>query len=438
MRLPAIRGLRRFGLRSGPVPRLLLPLCVLPVLFLLGCYQAHLLEGALCVTDDDCGISAVLCADARCVAERCTFVPTPDGCAPGLTCDPIRGCIGGIDAPSADASLEVGLDGGPDADAPPSTDVPFDTIWPDGGRDTGLDAPLRDAPLDVRFDVGFDAGRDVGPLDVGPLEVGPLDAGFDAARDAGFDAGRDAGPFDVNVLDVGRDGGLETGRDGGLDAGRPPTSMARRCSTSTVITVPDRPVLSTEVMTLELWALVRGPGVIARKGDVGNRRHLEIVVEGRGAATVLRTGWGTGTLSQSVSVPFAEHLGVYTHIAISVRPSADGRHELDLWVNAVRVGAAILPAPVFLAFNNTPLLLCSFDGDLDEVRFWGAALEAEVLDARRFGPVSPSTGGLLAYWPIEGTGQIIFDRTLRGSDGVAGDFSTPDPRDPAGIPGGAF
>lgn len=429
---------------------------------LAGCYQAHLLEGAPCVSDDECGVSAVACADARCVLSRCTLVPVPDGCPPGLTCDVVRGCVGGIDAPSADTFLDGGSpgDASRDADAPfdapfdapPRTDVPFDTSSPDGGFDAGFDAgsdarlpdvgPVDVGPVDASFDAPrdaprFDTGRDVGPVDGAVFDV-PRDTSFDIGRDApGLDVGRDAPLFDAG-RDAGRDAGFDAGRDAGFDAGRPPTSMARRCSTSTVITVPDRPVLSSEVMTLELWALVRGPGVIARKGDVGNRRHLEILVEGTGASTVLRTGWGTGALSQSVAVPFADHLGVYTHIAIMTRPSPDGRYDLELWVNAERVGAATLPAPVFLAFNNTPLLLCSFDGDLDEVRFWGATLEADVLDARRFGIISPSTGGLLAYWPIEGTGQIIFDRTLRGTDGVAGDFSTPDPRDPPGFLGGAF
>jgi hypothetical protein len=429
------------------------------ILAVSGCYQAHLLEGAPCVTDDECGVSAVDCADARCVFERCTFVPTPEGCPPGLTCDPIRGCVGGIDAPSPDTFGDTGIrpDAGP-ADASFDvlrSDVPFDTSVPDvgfidtplgpevGPIDGGLDAP-RDAPP-------FDTGRDVGPLDVGPVDGGRFDAGRDASlldtgrdtppgfdagrdagRDAGFDAGRDAGS------DAGRDAGSDAGRDAGSDAGRPPTSMARRCTTSTVITIPDRPVLSTEVMTLELWALVRGPGVIARKGDVGNRRHLDIVVEGTGTSAVLRTSWGTGLLTQSVAAPFGDHIGVYTHIAIMIRPIPDGRQDLELWIDAVRIGAVTLPAPVFLAFNNTPLQLCSFDGDLDEVRFWGSPLEADVLEARRFGTISTTTGGLLAYWPIDGTGQIIFDRTLRGTDGVAGDFSTPDPRDPLGIPGGAF
>jgi len=416
-----------------------------------GCYQAHLLEGAPCVTDDECGVSSVECADARCVLERCTFVPIPDGCSPGMVCDPIRGCVGDLDGSSTDTSVDgarpdvhavdASGEAGPfdagsfDAgsfDAGSFDAGSFDTgsldagtfdsgLLPDGGLDAGRDAPLP-----------FDAGRDAGGLDVGSVDAGPVDG-------PAFDTPRDAPPFDTG-RDAGRDAPLpfDAGRDAGFDAGRPPTSMARRCTTSTVITLPDRPVLSTEIMTLELWALVRGPGVIARKGDVGNRRHLDLVVEGTGASSTLRTSWGTGTLFESVSAPFGDHVGVYTHIAIMVRLGPDGRYDLELWINAERVGAVTLPGPVFLAFNNTPLLLCSFDGDLDEVRMWGSPLEADVLEARRFGTISTTTGGLLAYWPIEGGGQIIFDRTLRGTDGVAGDFSTPDPRDPLAILGGAF
>ena len=112
-----------------------------------------------------------------------------------------------------------------------------------------------------------------------------------------------------------------------------------------------------------------------------------------------------------------------------------------LWVGCskrMRKGTATLPGPVFEGFNNVPFLFCSFDGDLDEIRLWGAALVGPQIASRRFGTVSASTAGLIAYWPLEGTGQIIFDRTLIGSDGVAGDFSTPDPRDPVAITDGAF
>jgi hypothetical protein len=178
--------------------------------------------------------------------------------------------------------------------------------------------------------------------------------------------------------------------------------------------------------------------MIARKGEEGGRRMFDITVTGTGAASLIRVFWSSGSASSFIEFPFGDRLGVYTHIAVVHRPTSVGGTEMELWLDARVVGTATLPGPVFEGFNNVPFLFCSFDGDLDEIRLWGAALVGPQIASRRFGTVSASTAGLIAYWPLEGTGQIIFDRTLIGSDGVAGDFSTPDPRDPVAITDGAF
>jgi hypothetical protein len=204
------------------------------------------------------------------------------------------------------------------------------------------------------------------------------------------------------------------------------------------MTMLDHPLFSSVDTTLELWVRVRGPGMIARKGE-GLRRHYDLSIVARADGGLsLRGAWGTEAAERIIEVPFDANVGRWAHVALVHRTDATGIVTLELYVNATLVGIGTIPGVLSDAFNMQSFLFCSFDGDIDEIRFWGGALDAGLLEARRFGQVASDSPGLFAYWPLDTRGQVIFDRTLHGADGVAGTVSAPDPRDPASITDGAF
>jgi hypothetical protein len=122
----------------------------------------------------------------------------------------------------SDASLDLGIDGGLDAqpldlgpDASPDAE-PTD-LGPDGGPDAepgdlGPDGGPDADPEDLGADGGEDTGpKDTGPADTGPEDTGvaddgglldtgtPPDSGADSGVDLGIDAGADAGPNDAGT-----------------------------------------------------------------------------------------------------------------------------------------------------------------------------------------------------------------------------------------------
>jgi hypothetical protein len=335
-----------------------------------------------------------------------------DGAVDGLSGDVLL-----LDAPSHDAALD-----GPGA----RTDAPaFDAAGPDAA---GLDAPAADAAL-------FDArGLDARPADASPIDAPRPDAPpIDAPRP-------DAPPIDAPVLRPDApsvDAPLDAPPLVATDAPRP-TSLARECRPDSVMTMLDHPLFASFDSTLELWVRIRGPGMIARKGE-GDRRHYELVVEtGADGSLVLRAGWGTESAERILEVPADGLVGRWTHLALVHRTGPSGDVTLELYVNAVPVADGPIPGLLSDAFNSQAFLFCSFDGDVDEIRFWGGALAASLIEARRFGSVPPDSPGLLAYWPLDTRSQVIFDRALSGADGVAGSVSTAEPSDPRAIADGAF
>jgi hypothetical protein len=319
-----------------------------------------------------------------------------------------------VDAPRADAALDapspLGDASGFDAPSPFGDASAFDADPRDAPR---ADAPLRDAPpADAS---PFDVPRPDAP----PIDAPPVDAPVSRP---------DAPPFDAP---------LDTPPVVPTDAPRP-TSLARECRGDSVMTMLDHPLFASFDSTLELWVRVRGPGVIARKGE-GDRRHYELVVatsaEGR---LVLRAGWGTERAERILEVPAEGLVGRWSHLALVHRTAPSGAVTLELYVNAVLAAEGAIPGLLSDAFNSQAFLFCTFDGDVDEIRFWGGALAASLIEARRFGSVPPDSPGLLAYWPLDTRGQVIFDRALSGADGVAGSVSTAEPSDPRAIADGAF
>ncbi len=272
-----------------------------------------------------------------------------------------------------------------------------------------------------------DAGLDTGPVfDAGAPDADRADVGM---RDAAtFDADfPDTGPIDAFVPDafVG-------------DSGPPPTSSAIRCRPDTVLRVPNHAQLNFgPTATLELWVRARGPGTIAIKGTAGGSHIFSLRIEGAGDAATIVGGWGNGSAERLISAPFGDRMGRWAHVAL-VQSDLGDTVALSLLLDGVVVSTATVPDDFVAASNSLDLLMCSFDGDLDEIRLWRVVRDATsiVADLRRSLP--SGIVGLSAYWPLEGRGQIVLDRSLHGADGVLGDTFEIEVVDPMRIPDGAF
>ena len=90
------------------------------------------------------------------------------------------------------------------------------------------------------------------------------------------------------------------------------------------------------------------------------------------------------------------------------------------------------------ATNDQALVFGRSAVDLDEIRLWIFARDAGTIAANMSRRVSASSPGLEMYLALEESGQLAFDRTLRGHDGVLGMFTTEDPADPEWILDGAI
>ncbi len=111
---------------------------------------------------------------------------------------------------------------------------------------------------------------------------------------------------------------------------------------------------------------------------------------------------------------------------------------MTLYVNGVDTGSWAAPNSLFDAINDQPILMGGFEGDIDEVRLFTFARTASAVRTTMNTRLSPPPPGMEAYWPLEESGQIVLDRTLRGNEGVLGDLTFPDPADPTWITDGAI
>lgn len=277
-----------------------------------------------------------------------------------------------------------------------------------GGLDAGFprDAPItpRDAPIIPRDAPIVPRDTPIIPRDT---PVTPLDAPI---------LPPDAPPF---------------------DAGTSSTSRAFMCSPTSVITINDRLFLGARAeMTFELWVRARGAGTISGKG-VGQRHTMLDLVPSADGTMELVAGWTDGATNSLVRTPFAAHMNRWTHLALVHRPAPSGV-ALELWVDAMLVASMVFPDTTSGSINRQPLEICSFDGDIDEVRMWSTARTGDLIAMSRFGMVATDAPGLVAYWPLENRAQFQSDRSLHGNDGFLGDTTVPDPRDPVFIIDGAF
>jgi len=227
------------------------------------------------------------------------------------------------------------------------------------------------------------------------------------------------------------------------DAGAPPSSDALRFLRDDQMTVPGRPALSIGPdLTLELWVRLRSSGVLAIKGDtsIGSHLYLEALEP---VGDVFRTfwmGWSGGGERVLVVVDRPVMRDVWTHFALVQRGSSAGRVEMELFIDGESTGAfdAGEVSSYIGSFNSAPFVIGRTDMDVDEIRLWRVARSGEAIRAFMRAELAPGSSGISAYWPLDGIGQVVLDRSLNGNDGFRGTSPSEDTADPSWIPDGAF
>ncbi len=354
----------------------------------------------LCATNADCpppppswNCLAPLCSDCT-----CTYRLEPERCEPDGVCEPTGEC--------------------------------FPRVSPDSGVPVDRDAALL--------------RRDSGPLvpDTGIHGPDPdaafLDAGF-VIPDAFF-VPRDAFvvPIDAFVRPI--DAFVPPGRD----AGRPPSSDALRFTSSQVMTVPDRPALSIGPdLTLELWARLRSTGVIAIKGDpsIGSHLYLELRPSADGSFRTFWLGWSSGGSRVIVEIDRPIGFDTWTHFAIVQQGVSTGRVDLELFVDGESASGVIDAGDTssyLESFNSAPFVIGRTEMDVDEIRLWRVPRRRAAIQGFMRTELTPGVSGLVAYWPLDGVGQVVLDRSLNGNDGFRGGSPAEDAGDPTWIADGAF
>lgn len=335
----------------------------------------------LCVSDSDCPPYVGGCVASFCAGCACMLRLEPELCAPGSICQPTGECV------------------------------------PVPGHDAGVDAS-GPVPIDAAV-VRRDAYAT--PIDA---FVAPIDAFFV--------------PRDAFVTPI--DAATPPGRD----AGRPPSSDALRFTATQVMTVPDRPALSLgPELTFEMWARLRSPGVIAVKGEptVASHLYLELRPSPDGTFHTFWLGWSQGGARTIVSVERPTPADTWTHFALVQRATPSGRVMIELFIDGESATGPIDAGDVmsYLAsFNTGAFVIGRTEMDVDEIRLWRVARGQAAIRASMRSELTPGTSGLVAYWPLDGVGQVVLDRSLSGNDGFRGLSPSEDRADPTWILDGAF
>jgi hypothetical protein len=309
---------------------------------------------------------------------------------------------------------------------------------------------LRREPARCGPDALCDAAGNCQPIE--RVDAGPavFEDAFVSRPDA-FVSRPDAAPFDAFVVPVDApfvpiDAFASRPDAFSPDAGRPPSSDALRFGSGQVMTVPDRPALSIgPELTLELWVRLRSAGIIAIKGDTAVGSHLYLEARPMDADGIFRTFWlGWSFTGTRVIVEVSRDVSpdTWTHFAIVQRQNAAGRIEVTVYVDGELTGGGPIEAGDVMSylgsFNSAPFTLGRADMDVDEVRLWRVARGQAAIRGFMRSELMPGVSGLVAYWPLDGVGQVVLDRSLNGNDGFRGSSPAEDGSDPTWIADGAF
>jgi PKD repeat protein len=190
----------------------------------------------------------------------------------------------------------------------------------------------------------------------------------------------------------------------------------------------------TSELTLEAWIRPDSWGGFPigtwGLGQVVGKENFKLFLVGvhpmNGENTLcLRLEHEDGTSSVTCAPDSALVLGEWQHVAAAYDAATSTAR---LWINGAEQAVTHPTAPsgpvadhaaVDLRIGNSEVLSWSFEGDIDEVRVWGRALETSEIEAGLDSPLSGDEPGLTAYWRMdEGNGGVILDRTNSGHAGT--------------------
>ena len=206
-------------------------------------------------------------------------------------------------------------------------------------------------------------------------------------------------------------------------------------SASTFLEVEDSVVFDTPFNhTFELWVRSRESGDqdFCRKGDA-SANHLYLGLRGGHVAM----GWQVFPREYLVTGP-ALARDRWTHLALVVTEAPASTHSMELFVDGVSVASRSSVPDLFRSFNDVEFVCGHADFDVDEIRVWRFPRTGPQIRVNMRSRISGSIPGMVAYWRLDGSGQIVLDYTASGNVGILGQLTTPDPADPTWILDGPF
>ncbi len=215
-----------------------------------------------------------------------------------------------------------------------------------------------------------------------------------------------------------------------------PSNSALMFNGDDAVVVPNTPQLNPQNMTVECWLNLAKTesGIpmmpICKGGDRTSGCYRLILLDGGGIIFHLGEYWNG--CSAAAALPLKSN--VWYHVA----GTYDG-NLLKLFVDGIEVASTVVGrvptgnnAPLYFSFNDVSGFPYYFYGQLDEVRIWNCARDAESIrrDMRR--RLTGMESGLVGYWDFNEnrTAQTVNDRSPGGSDGSLGWTSGMEASDP--------
>jgi len=190
--------------------------------------------------------------------------------------------------------------------------------------------------------------------------------------------------------------------------------------------------------TIEMWiapystSTVDNQLFIGKHTNSGDNLFLFGYYVDDGYSVNIRGEWHSGGSS----------LAGYHHLAVVLQKESSSSTMVTVYRNGDTLWAASIPS-VLGNTNGLPWVIGQdwdsgptprdyFFGQFDEVRVWNYARGQLEIQATMNQKLTGNETGLIAYWPIdEGQGQLVFDHSNNGNDGLLGSSAGVDPNDPA-------
>ena len=177
---------------------------------------------------------------------------------------------------------------------------------------------------------------------------------------------------------------------------------------------------------------VKGHAIVVQRSEssANGSYGLSILADGRIQSHTYNGGYGL-LFQSDVTVDD----GLWHHVAVVRTNSTDG----EIYVDGSLSGSDSGPAK---SLNNVPVWIGGpgftgpfvFDGLIDDVRIWSAALTQEEIQATMHIALDGSEPNLVGYWDFdEGEGQVAYDLSSNANHGRLGSDPNADDSDPAWV-----